>query len=185
MLPPTSGSETTQTPDELAQLACGPDLHKCALARLIDHPDQSRNLVLADFIRRFAENPRVIGLPLRAMSFLYAAPQLCVVHSITANLFFQPLQAAKQCTRSWKSGAIPMHAIYQCYYWTRLICCVTQTTTVGDLRKRQYVAGQWTMASTGSQDVMSALTRTGLYRSRRLANMSLHCAARRYQTPRA
>lgn len=113
------------------------------------------------------------------------APQLCLVHSITANLFFQPLQAAKQCTRSWKSGAIPMHAIYQCYYWTRLICCVTQTTTVGDLRKRQYVAGQWTMASTGSQDVMSALTRTGLYRSRRLANMSLHCAARCYQTPRA
>lgn len=88
MLPPTSGSETTQTPDELAQLACGPDLHKCALARLIDHPDQSRNLVLADFIRRFAENPRAIGLPLRAMSFLYAAPQLCLVHSITANLFF-------------------------------------------------------------------------------------------------
>lgn len=101
------------------------------------------------------------------------------------SFFFQPLQAAKQCTRSWKSGAIPMHAIYQCYYWTRLICCVTQTTTVGDLRKRQYVAGQWTMASTGFQDVMSALTRTGLYRSRRLANMSLHCAARRYQTPRA
>lgn len=116
---------------------------------------------------------------MRHLSFVSSTPSL--------PIFF--FSRCKQPNNARDPGSLAQYQCMQyiqCYYWTRLICCVTQTTTVGDLRKRQYVAGQWTMASTGSQDVMSALTRTGLYRSRRLANihMSLHCAARRYQTVR-
>lgn len=116
MLRPTSGSETTQTPDELAQLACGPDLHKCALARLIDQPDQSRNLVLADFIRRFAENPRAIGLPLRAMSFLYmrhlsfvsSTPALPIFFSLSAAASSQTMHAILEVWRNTNACNISM-----------------------------------------------------------------------------
>lgn len=51
--------------------------------RSISEPSPGR---LHSSIRR--KSSCAIGLPLRVMSFLYAAPQLCLVHSITANLFF-------------------------------------------------------------------------------------------------